>query len=146
MKLKSLICSALMLTITVVSFAQGKADRAENERWQQRVNYYMEVDMDVKTNKFTGIQKLEYTNNSPETLNQVFYHLYFNAFQPGSMMDVRSRTIKDPDGRVRDRIFNLKDDEIGYQKVQSLKQNGKDLIFETVGTVLEVKLAEPIAP
>ncbi len=146
MKLKQLILSISMLSVAVFAFAQGKADRAENERWQQRVNYYMEVDMNVETNRFNGIQKLEYTNNSPESLNQVFYHLYFNAFQPGSMMDVRSRTIEDPDGRVRDRIFKLKEDEIGYQKVMSLKQDGVALEFETVGTVLEVKLARPIAP
>ena len=55
-----------------------------------------------------------YTNNSPDTLTKVFYHLYFNAFQPGSEMDVRSRTIKDPDGRVGDRISKLNEDEIGY--------------------------------
>ena len=35
----------------------------------------------------------------------MYYHLYFNAFQPGSMMDVRSRTIEDPDRRVLDRIL-----------------------------------------
>ena len=132
--------------MSVAVFAQGKADRAQNQRWQQRVNYYMEVDMNVETNQFTGIQKLEYTNNSPETLNQVFYHLYFNAFQPGSMMDERSRSINDPDRRVKDRISKLKEDEIGYQKILSLKQDGKDLAYEAVGTVLEVKLADPIAP
>lgn len=146
MKLKNLISSTLLLFMSVAVFAQGKADRAQSDRWQQRVNYYMEVDMNVETNQFTGIQKLEYTNNSPETLNQVFYHLYFNAFQPGSMMDVRSRTIQDPDGRVRDRISKLSDDQIGYQNVLSLKQNGKALDYETVGTVLEVKLADPIGP
>lgn len=124
--------------------AQGKANRPDNERWQQAIEYYMEVDMDVKTNRLQGIQKVKYINNSPDDLNQVFYHLYFNAFQPGSMMDVRSRTIQDPDRRVRDRIFNLKEDEIGYQKIKSLKQNGKPLKYEVVGTVLEVQLNEPI--
>ena len=104
MKLNKLILSTLLLFLSVSLFAQGLADRAQNERWQQRVNYYMEVDMNVETNQFTGVQKLEYTNNSPESLNQVFYHLYFNAFQPGSMMDERSRSINDPDRRVRDRI------------------------------------------
>ena len=47
--------------------------------------------MNVNTNQFTGKQKLEYSNNSPVTLNKVFYHLYLNAFQPNSSMDVRSR-------------------------------------------------------
>ena len=124
--------------------AQEKANRSDNERWQQRVNYYMEIDMDVETNRFQGIQKLDYTNNSPDDLKMVFYHLYFNAFQPGSMMDVRSRTIEDPDRRVGDRISKLSDDEIGYQKIASLKKDGKDLQYEVVGTILEVQLDKPI--
>lgn len=141
---KVLTLGVLLALIAFTASAQERADRAQHERWQQKVNYYMEIDVDVNTNRYQGKQTLEYTNNSPETLNQVFYHLYFNAFQPGSMMDVRSRTITDPDGRVRDRISKLKENEIGYQKVSSLKQDGQDLDFETVGTVLEVKLAEPI--
>ncbi|MDP4821386.1 MAG: M1 family metallopeptidase, partial [Saprospiraceae bacterium] len=48
--------------------------------------------------------------------------------------------------RVRDRIFNLKDEEIGYQEIQSLKQNGVPVKFEVVGTILEVILNEPIQP
>ena len=114
--------------------------------WQQHVDYNMEIDMDVNTYQYDGKQTLVYTNNSPDVLNHVYYHLYFNAFQPGSEMDVRSRTIPDPDGRVKDRISMLQPDEIGYIKVSSLKQNGVDLKHETVGTVLEVDLAKPIQP
>ena len=66
---------------------------AQPERWQQRVKYTMNVSMDVQTNRFTGSQTLVYTNNSPDTLFRVFYHLYWNAFQPGSMMDHRSREL-----------------------------------------------------
>lgn len=115
--------------------------------WQQAAKYQMEVNMDVKKHQFTGKQRLEYTNNSPDTLKKVYYHLYFNAFQPGSMMDVRSRTIADPDKRVGDRISKLKPDEIGYQKVQSLLLNGQVVKFSVMETVLKVDLAElPIAP
>ena len=53
----------------------------------------MNVDVDVNLNRFTGTQKLVYTNNSPDILNKVFYHLYWNAFQPNSMMDARSREL-----------------------------------------------------
>ena len=102
--------------------------------------------MDVKTFQYNGIQKLIYTNNSPDVLNRVYYHLYFNAFQPGSEMDVRSRTIQDPDPRVGDRISKLEPNEIGYIKVNSLKQDGTLISHQTVGTVLEVKLDKPIQP
>ena len=115
-------------------------------RWQQRVEYKMDIIMDVKSHQYKGAQELVYFNNSPDTLTNVYYHLYFNAFQPGSMMDVRSRNIADPDPRVGSRINALKPDEIGFQKVLSLKQDGKPLNFETVGTILEVELNEPMLP
>lgn len=119
---------------------------AQTDRWQQRIYYQMDIDFDIKTHRFSGTQRIVYQNNSPDQLDQVFYHLYLNAFQPNSMMDVRSRTIADPDSRVRDRIFHLSEDEIGYHKIKSLKQNGTPLTFEVVGTILEVQLAEPILP
>ncbi|MDH5367290.1 MAG: M1 family metallopeptidase [Cyclobacteriaceae bacterium] len=129
-----------VLIVTFTSYAQVQ------NRWQQHVNYTMHINMDVETHKFTGTQQLVYTNNSPDTLTKVFYHLYFNAFQPGSMMDIRSLNIIDPDGRVIDRISKLSEDEIGYQKVNSLKQDGKDLSYQIAGTILEVKLKKPILP
>jgi hypothetical protein len=119
---------------------------AQDYRWQQRVEYVMDVKLDVTTHQVNGIQKLTYYNNSKDTLTRVFYHLYFNAFQPGSMMDVRSRTIADPDPRVGDRISKLKDNEIGYQHVQSLRQDGKELGHTVNGTILEVILNKPILP
>lgn len=119
---------------------------AQDFRWQQRVEYAMDVRLDVQTHKVNGTQKLTYYNNSKDTLRKVYYHLFFNAFQPGSMMDVRSRTIQDPDARVQDRISKLKDDEIGYQHIQTLKQDGKDVSYIVNGTILEVTLVKPILP
>ena len=123
-----------------------KQTSASSTYWQQHVDYTMDIDMDVKTYQYKGIQKLVYTNNSPDVLNKVFYHLYFNAFQPGSQMDVRSRNIKDPDKRVGDRISKLLPSEIGYIKVNTLKQDGKQVKHETVGTILEVTLNKAILP
>ncbi|MEO6684741.1 MAG: M1 family peptidase, partial [Dyadobacter sp.] len=119
---------------------------AQSDRWQQRVKYQMNVDFDVTKHQYKGTQKLVYSNNSPDTLTKVFYHLYMNAFQPGSQMDVRSRMISDPDPRVKDRISKLSPSEIGYEKILSLKQNGKLLKYQVVGTILEVTLNEKILP
>lgn len=118
----------------------------QREYWQQRVEYTMEISLDDATHRVNGNQKLVYFNNSPDTLTKVYYHLYFNAFQPGSMMDVRSRNLPDPDRRVMDRISKLKEDEIGYQHIQSLKQDGKDISYKVNGTILEVTLNKPILP
>jgi hypothetical protein len=119
---------------------------AQDYRWQQRVEYTMDVKLNTQSHRVDGSQKLVYYNNSPDTLTKVYYHLYFNAFQPGSMMDVRSRNLPDPDGRVRDRIAKLKDDEIGFQHINSLKQDGKPVSYVVNGTLLEVTLAKPILP
>ena len=133
--------NALVLLLLSALLAQ-----AQPGRWQQRATYQMDIDFDVSNHQFTGTQKLNYYNNSPDTLGEVFYHLYFNAFQPNSMMDVRSRTILDPDPRVADRISKLSEEEIGYQRVIKLRMDGKPVDYEVVGTILEVDLPEPILP
>ncbi len=127
-----------------------------NSYWQQHVDYTMDIDMDVNTYQYKGKQKLVYTNNSPDDLNKVYYHLFFNAFQPGSEMDMRLQNIEDPDHRMTNnlgtkeepvyesRIAKLNPDEIGYQKIISLKQNGEPVKFKVIGTILKVILNTPI--
>lgn len=131
---------------------------AQPDRWQQRVKYTISADVNVQTNQYKGRQSLVYWNNSPDTLTHVFFHLYWNAFQPGSMMDERSRrqgtiqlqrgsrAAQDWDVRVRDRIANLKPDEIGYEKVTSVKMNGREQKTKLYETILEVMLDRPILP
>lgn len=106
--------------------------------------------MDVETYRYTGTQKLVYSNNSPDTLRRVFYHMYFNAFQPGSEMDMRLQNILDPDGRMMEggesRIALLKPEETGFLRASSLTQDGQELSPVLEGTVLVVPLARPILP
>ncbi|WP_286761734.1 M1 family metallopeptidase [Salegentibacter sp. UBA1130] len=135
----------LLLSLAFVATSLASAQN-NTSYWQQHVDYKMEVNMNVENFQYTGTQELEYTNNSPDTLDRVFYHLYFNAFQPGSEMDVRSTSIQDPDRRVGDRISKLTEDQQGYLRVSSLNQDGNELSYEEVGTILEVELDEPILP
>ena len=133
----------IILFLFISTYSSIYSQQASNY-WQQHVDYTMDVDVDVTKFQYKGIQKLVYTNNSPDVLTHVYYHLYFNAFQPNSQMDIRSRNIQDPDGRVTDRISKLKPEEIGYIKIASLKQDGKNVQYEVVGTILEVTLNTPI--
>ena len=114
--------------------------------WQQEVHYTMDIDFDVENHQFSGKQVLKYTNNSPDTLNTVFYHLYFNAFQPNSMMDERSRSIADPDKRVGNRIVNLKESETGYHQIRLMEQDGQQVNVFISQTIMKVELAKPILP
>ncbi len=148
----------LFLLLTVICYLSTAS--AQPDRWQQRVKYVINVNMDVVTNRFKGTEKLDYTNNSPDTLNRVFFHLYWNAFQPGSSMDVRSIELGktrlaepskrsdglDWDARVKDRISKLTPAEIGFQRVASIKINGVDQKLKEHETILEVVLTKPILP
>lgn len=134
--------------VAVAAFATmvGMATQAQCDRWQQRVKYTMDVSLNPSDHRFQGSSVLVYTNNSPDTLREVFFHMYFNAFQPGSEMDVRSRTIEDPDDRVGGRIAELEPHQIGVQEVKDFKQDGKMATLVPLGTVLKVVLAKPLLP
>ena len=138
--MKHVLTSLFFIAVFFSAFAQNSS------YWQQEADYKMNVDVDVKNFQYKGTQELKYTNNSPDTLTKVFYHLYFNAFQPGSEMDVRSRTIADPDGRVMDRISKLSPSEIGYIKPTLFTQNGVAADYTIKGTVMQVLLNKPILP
>lgn len=133
-----LVLTALLNVIPLVAQRTGY--------WQQQADYKMEIDVDAPLHRFSGTQELTYTNNSPDTLYNVYYHLYFNAFQPGSEMDRRSAHISDPDPRVAEKINKLKPEEQGYHEILSLMQDGKQLNFRVVGSILEVDLLKPVKP
>ena len=135
-----------MKTLLSLLFCTAVLAQPHPGYWQQHADYTMDVNIDVKTFRYSGTQELVYTNKSPDTLRRVFYHLYFNAFQPNSEMDVRSRTIVDPDVRVGARIEKLTADQIGFLQVVALNQDGAPLSFQQEETILVVPLAVPLVP
>ena len=114
--------------------------------WQQSVDYKMTVDVDVKTFKYNGQQTLVYTNNSPDTISKVFYHLFYNAFKPGSEMATRILSGKDLNKRFKIDINNIPKDEEGMLNVSNVKQNGVGLKIEYSETILEVSLNPVLMP
>ncbi len=125
-----------------VSAALGQSP----SQWQQHVDYDMDIRLNTETHRVDGHQQLTYTNNSPDTLHTVYYHLYFNAFHPESMFAERHRHLPDPDGRTVPRIFNLAPNEQGWHEIESLTQDGTSVSYEINDTVMRVDLADPIPP
>ncbi|MEI7588180.1 MAG: M1 family metallopeptidase [Chitinophagia bacterium] len=158
-----------LLLIAFASFVNFAA--AQADRWQQRIDYKIIAALDVANNVVKGTEELVYTNNSPDTLRKVYFHMYWNAFAPNSAMDIRSRelgknflsvrrgapitaastltgqdNVQDWDRRVKDRILKLAPNEIGYQRVSQIVMNGKAQKLIEHETILEVQLTNPIAP
>lgn len=139
----------------VLVFAFGSAFAQKGPYYQQKAKYKMEIDVDAEHFTYQGKQDIQYTNNSPDELNVIYMHLYWNAFKSGSMMDERVRSQgKNADGRLSEKVGNevvsrlasIPKDQEGKQNIHWIKQNGKDLKFEIQETIMKVYLAEPLKP
>lgn len=146
--------------MALLALAGTQCAMAQPDRWQQAISYNMEVSLDVTTNVLTGKQTIAYTNQSPDTLREIYFHLYWNAFQPNSSMDVRSRELGtkvvgrnrdgsdrlDWDARVKDRISKLQPNEIGYCRITSLTMNGQPVAGKEYETIVRYTLPKAILP
>ena len=144
--------------LAICGLALALSAQAQDNHWQQQADYQMNVTMNVKNFQYKGVQKVTYINNSPDTLTTVFFHLYFNAFQPNSEMDANLQTLPDPDGRMatnigtpqrpiyESRIAKLNPDEIGHLRVKKLTQDGVPATISHESTILKVTLPTPILP
>ena len=144
--------------LAICGLALALSAQAQDNHSQQQADYQMNVTMNVKNFQYKGVQKVTYINNSPDTLTTVFFHLYFNAFQPNSEMDANLQTLPDPDGRMatnigtpqrpiyESRIAKLTPDEIGYLRVKKLTQDGVPATISHESTILKVTLPTPILP
>lgn len=130
---------SLSLFLTSLGYAQ------KGKYYQQHASYNMDIDVDVNNYTYHGKQSITYTNNSPDELKEVYFHLYWNAFKPNSMMDERVRNQgdnadkrlveKNKAGKVVSRLASIPEGKEGNQKVNWIKQNGKEL---------QLKFKEPL--
>ena len=147
----------IILSIAILAIVSNVS--AQADRWQQHIDYKINAALNVQTNIVKGTENIVYTNNSPDTLRKIYFHMYWNAFQPNSVMDLRSRELgkttftsrrgtqmQDWDPRVRDRIQQLKPEEIGYQRISQITIAGKAQQLIDHETILEVVLTQAILP
>lgn len=108
--------------------------------WQQDVHYKIKAAIDDKTDIIDATEELTYFNNSPDTLAFVYFHLYQNAFQPGSYTHDLHKANK----------YNLKYGKYEAEKlgtvISKLQINGADVKTELDNTILKVFLPKPLLP
>ncbi len=102
--------------------------------WQQDVYYNIKAKIDEETDIITATQQLTYTNNSPDELDIVYFHLYQNAFQPNSYLDeLQAQNGKNP------KYGKYESQKLGTD-IQSITIEGIDLKTELDNTILKVYL------
>ena len=131
-----------LLFVTILLISQFAL--SQKNYWQQHVDYKMVIDVDVEKHTYIGTQRLVFTNNSPDNLDRVFYHLYFNAFKPGTDLEQNSRYSTDDSRTMSNNILMLDEKDWGDVQIKSLKQDGVNVKFKIEETILEVELDKPL--
>jgi len=132
--------------LIILCFCFTASVLSQNGYWQQHVEYTMEIDVDVERFSYAGEQNLVYTNNSPDTLQRVFYHLYYNAFKPGSDLEAASRFSYNDKRNMSKNLLSLDKNDWGNVHVLALTQDGFAVNHTTKETILEVDLNTPLLP
>ena len=137
--------------IIVILFFGALVSGQQGPYYQQFAKYAMDIDVDAANFTYNGKQTITYTNNSPDELKVVYFHLYWNAFKPGSMMDQRTQNLgKNGDSRLQkggvSTLASIPKSEEGAQNIHWIRQNGKNLKFEIQETIMKVTLDTPVKP
>ncbi|MCB0516628.1 MAG: M1 family metallopeptidase [Bacteroidetes bacterium] len=113
--------------------------------WQQDVHYFIEAKLDGEKNIISGSENLTYWNNSPDTLYEVYFHLYQNAYTPDSYYMLAQKAIGNKPALVEYEAEGL-GTEIHGLILADDKGNEFPCELSLDNTILKVKLPFPLLP
>lgn len=73
---------------------------AFSQYWQQQTDYKIEVALNDQQHTLKGFLTLDYTNNSPDKLDYIWFHLWPNAYKNDNTAYAR-QIFRDKDGKKR---------------------------------------------
>ncbi len=111
--------------------------------FQQEVNYEIDVKLDDKKHTLTGRMQIRYKNNSPNTLTEMYFHLWPNAYK--NKKTAFAKQMRE-NGKL-DFQFAKKEDR-GYIDSLDFHINGKKVSWELTENIdiARISLSEPIKP
>ena len=119
-----------------IKTAYDKGTRSTDGRpgknyWQNAADYDLKINFDPVTRLITGSEEISYTNNSPNSLQSIYFKLYPNLYKKGS---IRSMPISPEDETDGVRISSC---SIEGKKIDSTKItiNGTNMIVESVSVL-----------
>jgi hypothetical protein len=127
---------------TALSFLGFLSLHSQNGYWQQKVDYTIEATLDDQKDMLKGKEKLVYTNNSPDDLKEIYFHMYWNAFKLGS--HAMQHAVESGEQEAIDKISKLTKKDEGYIKITSIKVNGQPCTPNVEESIAQVKLNETI--
>ena len=128
---------------------------AQKNYWQQDVEYTLNVSLqehgyaDPETQKtvdhvLKGFEEIRYTNNSPDTLKFIYFHLWMNAYKNENTAFAKQKL---ENGQLD--FYNAKDNEKGKIILKSIMEAGFSLKveYDTLNPdIAKIYLYHPLAP
>lgn len=133
-----------LFALSTLSAPRPLPPSASGGYWQQAVRYVITARLDEPKGVLSGVERIWYHNNSPDTLSRFYMHLYLNAFRPGSKWSDRDSL----EGRRR---FNdLRDPDFGFNHVRNTRIDGVAVTatypFAPDSTIVRFDLPGPLVP
>lgn len=129
--------SAVILLVTGITFAQ-------QNYFQQEVNYRINVTLNDSTHELHAYEKIEYINNSNTSLNFIYFHLWPNAYKNN-----QTALAKQLLSLGETKMYFAKPEDLGYIDSLNFMVDGKIAKWEFDPVhidICKVFLAEPLAP
>ena len=120
--------------------------------WQQDVYYTINAILNEEDELINGQEILVYTNNSPNTLTEAYFHLYQNAVQPGSLTDelYKQNKAKVTFGKYEAQKLGTVIHSIQInpedKPIRDEPRESQNIAFEIQNTLLKIKLPTPLKP
>jgi hypothetical protein len=137
-----ILTTALIICLSIILPAY--AQTADKSYWQQEVNYKIRVRLDDKSHTISGFESFEYKNNSPETLTELYIHLWPNAYKDNSTALAKQQL---ENGSVAFHYYE--DSQRGYIDSLDFEVDGepvKMFYHPEYNDVCKILLNKPLAP
>ncbi len=131
--------------------AAGDAPAKPKSLSKHVTEYHIQVSLDEGSKQLAGTETVTWTNPGTQSVRNVVFHLYPNAFR-----SEQSTFIRESEGRLRN--DKMQDGSWGEMRITGIRHSGEgDLLHRTRylqpddgnthdRTLMEVKLADPIPP
>ncbi|MFM2268916.1 MAG: hypothetical protein RL757_2357 [Bacteroidota bacterium] len=115
-----------------------------HEYWQQQADYKMSLVLDDEKQRLDGDETITYTNNSPDVLTYLWLQLDQNNHDSKGVATVTDQSDlgQKPNIGAASRLFPT--DDYGFKIMSVTNEQGGDLKYRIVETMMRVELPRPL--
>jgi hypothetical protein len=118
--------------------------RTQQNYFQQEVNYNIDVTLNDVTHELSAFEKIQYINNSKNTLDHIYFHLWANAYK-----NKETALAKQLLENGETELYFAKDGDLGYVDSLNFMVNGQTIKWEFDKTHIDIctlYLNKPLSP